>query len=224
MGQMEIREKISRGWGPQCQIREAMGLGDVMSGMWAECEAGGGMHFTAQRYVIVELINPDTGERIPWAEGASGEAVYTTLDREATPLLRFRSADHMIVTGMSCSCGRTSPKARCIGRTDDMLIYKGMNVFSTAIRDVILTRFSDVLEPHLRIWKDEPKQVRFEAPIPLEVEARAGVAPERFSGIAEAIIQEIRKQLQVRVAPTVVPAGTIPRSLYKTSLVAVKSQ
>jgi hypothetical protein len=106
-----------------------MGLGDVMSLLWAECEAEGGMHFCGQRSVAVELIDPASGAVLPWEEGVRGEAVYTTFAREATPVLRYRSADHLVVTAMSCPCGRTSPRIRCVGRTDDMLIYKAMNVF-----------------------------------------------------------------------------------------------
>ena len=120
------------------------------------------MHFNAQRSVAVELIDPATGARIPWRDGAEGEAVYTTFEREATPALRYRSADHVVVMSTSCACGRTSPKIRCIGRTDDMLIYKAMNVFPSAIRDIVLSKFSDVVEPYMRIWKDrvEPGEVR----------------------------------------------------------------
>jgi benzoylacetate-CoA ligase len=159
---------------------------------------------------------------VPWRDGATGEAVYTTLDREATPVLRFRSADHVVVTGTSCRCGRTSPKIRCVGRTDDMLIYKGMNVFPTALRDVIMRSFSDALEPYLRIWKDTSQQVRFDSPIPLEVEARATLGSELYPGLADRIEEAVRTNLQVRVAATVVPAGSIPRTAYKTPLVHVR--
>ena len=117
-------------------------------------EAEGGMHFCGQRSVAVELIDPASGAVLPWEEGVRGEAVYTTFAREATPVLRYRSADHLVVTAMSCPCGRTSPRIRCVGRTDDMLIYKAMNVFPSAIRDVVVRRFPDAVEPYLRIWKD----------------------------------------------------------------------
>ncbi len=107
------------------------------------------MHFNAQRSVAVELIDPAMGTRVAWQDGAEGEAVYTTFEREATPALRYRSADHMMVVATSCACGRTSPKVRCVGRTDDMLIYKAMNVFPSAIRDIVLSGFSDVVEPYI---------------------------------------------------------------------------
>ena len=90
MGQPEIRDKIIRGWGLQ-RACEVMGLGDVMALLWAECEAGGGMHFCGQRSVAVELIDPASGAVLPWVDGVRGEAVYTTFSREATPVLRHRS-------------------------------------------------------------------------------------------------------------------------------------
>jgi len=199
-----------------------MGIGDVMSALWGECEEGSGMHFNAQRSVAVELIDPATGARIPWRDGAEGEAVYTTFEREATPALRYRSADHVIVMSTSCACGRTSPKIRCIGRTDDMLIYKAMNVFPSAIRDIVLSKFSDVVEPYMRIWKDRVDQVRFDEPIPLEIELRPGIDSSLLSKIGQDIEVEVRNRLQVRIRTVLVEPGTIPRSAYKTALVHVR--
>jgi phenylacetate-coenzyme A ligase PaaK-like adenylate-forming protein len=221
LGQPEIRGKISAAWGTS-HIRECMGIGDVMSALWGECEEGSGMHFNAQRSVAVELIDPATGARIPWRDGAEGEAVYTTFEREATPALRYRSADHVVVMSTSCACGRTSPKIRCIGRTDDMLIYKAMNVFPSAIRDIVLSKFSDVVEPYMRIWKDRVDQVRFDEPIPLEIELRPGIDSSLLSKIGQDIEVEVRNRLQVRIRTVLVEPGTIPRSAYKTALVHVR--
>jgi phenylacetate-coenzyme A ligase PaaK-like adenylate-forming protein len=221
IGQPEIRDRIKLGWGID-HVREVMGLGDVMSLLWAECEAEGGMHFCGQRSVAVELIDPASGAVRPWEDGASGEAVYTTFAREATPVLRYRSADHLVVTGMSCACGRTSPRARCVGRTDDMLIYRAMNVFPSAIRDVVMRGFHDAVEPYLRIWKDRPDQVRYDAPIPVDVEATPGLAAGRYDVVARAIERELRDRLQIRAAVTVVAPETLPRTAYKTPLLHVR--
>jgi phenylacetate-CoA ligase/benzoylacetate-CoA ligase len=220
-GQPEIREKIRAGWGLD-HIREVMGLADVLSAVWGECDAESGMHFCAQRAVAVELIDPVSGAQIPWEEGASGEAVYTTFARQATPMLRYRSSDHLVVTGVECSCGRTSPRIRCIGRTDDMLIYKGMNVFPTAIRDVALTAAGDAVEPYLRVWKDRADQVRFDDPIPVDVEASETLGGGQYVAVAQRIEGELRSRLQVRAVVTIVAPGTLPRSAYKTPLVHVR--
>jgi phenylacetate-coenzyme A ligase PaaK-like adenylate-forming protein len=175
-----------------------------------------------QRHVAVELIDPVSGARVPWREGAEGEPGYTTFDREATPTLRYRSADHVIVLGTECRCGRTAPKIRCIGRIDDMLIYKGMNVYPSAIRDVVLSRFSDAVTPNMRIWKQHKDQVRFDTPIPLEIERRPELEASRFTSIRGAIEAEVRSRLRIRVDVTIVEPRTIPRTAYKTALVQVR--
>ena len=222
LDQPQVRNRIINGLGTS-HVRETMGLGDVISGMWGECESGAGMHFNAQKYVAVEIIDPDNGQVLPWKEGTTGEIVYTALAREATPLVRYRSRDHALVTGMhGCACGRTSPRIRCIGRTDDMLIYKGMNVFPTAIRDLIMQHLGDRLEPTMRIWKERPDQVSFDQPMEIEIEAQKHLPDEEYESVAHAVESLVRSRLQVRVTATVTPPGSLPRSVYKNSLLAVK--
>ena len=220
-GQPEIREKVRDGWGID-HIREMMGLADVLSAVWGECDDETGMHFCAQRAVAIELTDPGSGARVPWEDGVTGEVVYTTFARQATPVLRYRSSDHVVVTGTGCPCGRTSPKIRCIGRTDDMLIYKGMNVFPAAIRDVALSAAGNAVEPYLRVWKERPEQVRFDDPIPVEVEATEHLPADQYDVVAAHIETELRKRLQVRTAVCLVAPGTLPRSAYKTPLVHVR--
>lgn len=223
LNQPEIRERITNGLRIS-HLREVMGLGDVISAMWGECEAHDGMHFNAQKYVAIELIDPATGKVLPWEQGAAGEIVYTAFTREATPLVRYRSRDHALVCGVDrCSCGRTSPRIRCVGRTDDMLIYKGMNVFPSSIRDLIANRFAGTVEPMLRVWKEDKDQVRFDNAIPVDIEVVPGFDPARAPGLVQAIENEVRAQLQVRVAITVLESGSLPRSAYKNSLLAVRA-
>ena len=222
LNQSEIRDRIMRGLSIS-HVRDAMGLGDVISALWSECEQGRGMHFNAQRYVAVELIDPQSGEAVPWSDGNTGELVYTGFARQATPVLRYRSRDHAQVIAVNCPCGRTSPRITCIGRTDDMLIYKGMNVFPAAIRDLIVARFAGRIEPLVRIWKDYPTQVRFDDPIAVDVEVSEGVQTEEFSELAGKVEHELRAQLQVRVALSIFPKGSLPKGVYKTPLLAVRS-
>lgn len=221
LNQATIRERITEGLNID-HLREVMGLGDVIPAMWAECDAHDGMHFNAQKHVAIELIDPVTGQTIPWVEGAKGEIVYTAFTREATPMVRYRSRDHALVVGVDCACGRTSPRIRCIGRTDDMLIYKGMNVFPTAIRDLVAERFPGDVDPMLRIWKESTDQVRFDSSIDIDIEATATLPPERYQGLRQAIEAEIRNHMQVRVNVTVLPPGSLPKSVYKNSLLAVR--
>jgi phenylacetate-coenzyme A ligase PaaK-like adenylate-forming protein len=221
MAQPELRRRIARGLALG-HVRETMGLGDVIPSMWGECEAQDGMHFNAQRYVMLELVDPDSGQTVDWREGAVGEIVYTAFARDATPVVRYRSRDHVEVVAMRCACGRTSPRIHCIGRTDDMLIYKGMNVFPTAIRDLVVDRFAGKIEPLLRLWKARRDQVRFDDPIAVDVEASAALDDAARMVLARAIEDAVRAQLQVRIAVTVLDRGGLPRSVYKNALVAVR--
>jgi phenylacetate-CoA ligase len=130
-----IRNRIEELWGAKCT--EMLGGTDLGVAYWAECDDQSGMHMVNMDYIITELLDPDTGDIIPFETDAQGEMVYTAIGRQASPLLRFRSGDFIEVLGTSCTCGRTGPKIRCIGRTDDMLIVRGANVFPSAIHSVI---------------------------------------------------------------------------------------
>ncbi|GAB7020720.1 AMP-binding protein [Halostagnicola bangensis] len=215
----EIRSEFYDIWDANL-VREAMGLGDVIGCMWAECEEESGMHFHGQGHAHVELIDPETGETKPFESGNEGELVYTHLRREATPLVRFRSGDYARVTGTDCDCGRTSPKIQCIGRTDDMLIYKGMNVFPSAVRDVI----SEVegVAPRVRIIVPDENKVHFEDPISIEIASEPNTTrPE--SDLINDVVDTVRGQLKVRVDPTVVDVDDLPTDEYKTNLIEVRN-
>ena len=90
-----MRAKLEALWG--AAVTEAMGIGDIAASLWGECEAKAGMHFSGRGFVHFELIDPATGTPVPLADGAEGELVYTHLDQQAAPLLRFRSRDHVVL-------------------------------------------------------------------------------------------------------------------------------
>ena len=105
-------------------------------GVAFECEAQTGMHINEDHF-IAEIIDPDTGEVLP--EGSKGELVFTAIDKEAFPLLRYRTRDICILTREKCPCGRTHVKmCKPMGRSDDMLIIRGVNVFPSQIETVLL--------------------------------------------------------------------------------------
>src|SRR4029453_11298671 len=134
-GEPAFRAKLEVGWG--AKVTEAMGIGDIGPSLWGECEEQDGMHLGARGLVHAELIDADTGAALAMDDGATGELVLTHLRHRAAPLLRFRTRDHVEVRPGSCACGRTGPRVRCIGRTDDMLIVRGVNVFPSAVREVV---------------------------------------------------------------------------------------
>ena len=132
-GEPAMRAKLEAAWG--AMVTEIMGIGDIAASLWGECAEQHGMHFSGGGFVHFELIDPDTGAALPIEDGAEGELVYTHLCQEGVPLLRFRSRDHVRIWTGPCACGRTAPRVRCIGRTDDMLIVRGVNVFPSALRE-----------------------------------------------------------------------------------------
>ena len=118
-------------------------------GVAFECCEQTGMHINEDHF-IAEIIDPDTGEVLP--EGEKGELVFTALDKEAFPLLRYRTRDICVLSRKKCSCGRTLIKmAKPMGRTDDMLIIRGVNVFPSQIETVLL---KEGYEPNYQIVVD----------------------------------------------------------------------
>jgi phenylacetate-CoA ligase len=209
-----IRGRIEEAFG--CKVRESMGIGDISLSTWAEDDDGNGMHFMARGFVHVELIDPASGDPIPWEDGAQGELVYTALLRDAMPLLRFRSRDHVVVNMQPNPTGRTGPRIRCIGRTDDMLIVRGVNLFPSAIRS-ILNEFTPDVSGMLQV---RPKEAGVLQTPPLPVLVELG---EEFAGSADDLKQKLQSEIRSRLLVTtdlqLVPYGTIPRETYKSKLI-----
>lgn len=212
-GEAAMRQRLEDGWG--ASVTEAMGIGDISVSLWGECEHKDGMHFSGHGFVHVELIDPETGEALPMTDGARGELVYTHLGREAVPLLRFRSCDHVELRFGRCACGRTGPRVRCVGRTDDMIIVRGVNVFPTAVREVV-SQFAPEVSGAIQIRLSKAG-VSQPPPLPVRVELSQGKpASDAF---AERIRERIRETLSVTTRVELVPWGSLPRSDYKSKLV-----
>ena len=213
-GDPMIRERIETAFG--CVVRESMGIGDISLSAWAEDDDGKGMNLAARGFVHVELIDPVTGKRVPWEHEAQGELVYTALARESMPLLRFRSRDHVVVNMQSNPTGRTGPRIRCIGRTDDMLIVRGVNLYPTAIRGILRDFTPDVGE----IFRIRPRVPGVSQPIPLPIVVELG--PDVVSeppGLRERLTAQIKTRLLIAADVQLVPHGTLPRDTYKAKLV-----
>ena len=131
----KMREDIEKGLG--IKAYDIYGLTEISGpGVAYECEAQNGMHINEDHF-IAEIINPETGEVLP--EGSKGELVFTCITKEAFPLLRYRTRDICVLSSEKCPCGRTHIKmSKPMGRSDDMLIVKGVNVFPSQIEAVLL--------------------------------------------------------------------------------------
>jgi phenylacetate-CoA ligase len=212
-GEAATRALIEASWG--ARVTEGMGNADMAPAVFAECPAQAGMHHTAGEHVLVELIDPESGQQLGWEPGVVGEVVYTATDRECCPLLRFRTRDRVEVIGVGCVCGRPGPRIRCVGRTDDMLIVLGVNVFPAAIRDVVSS-----LHPRttgaVQVLLARPGP-RVEPPLRLVVEHGPGEID--LAVLRASIKRRIRDRLTVSVDVELVPPETLPRSEMKSRLV-----
>jgi phenylacetate-CoA ligase len=209
-----VRQQVEETYG--CAFLEMMGNGDMCGEMWSECRYKRGMHFIAQGIVHPEIIDPETGEVLEAKEGTRGELVYTSLDRECIPLVRFRTRDHIEVTQTECECGRTGFGIRVLGRTDDMLNVQGVNVYPSAVRDSVASlapRTTGAIE--IQLHQAPPEG--WKPPIHIKVEYGQGVSDiEALKKELEALIRE---KLIFRANLEMVPADSLPKYEYKAKLV-----
>jgi phenylacetate-CoA ligase len=212
-GEPAFRARLEEGWG--ARVTEAMGIGDIGVSLWGECEEQDGMHLGARGFVHAELIEPESGVALELEDSATGELVLTHLQHRAAPLLRFRTHDHVEVRTTPCRCGRTGPRIRCIGRTDDMLIVRGVNVFPSAVREVV-SAFAPEVSGHILVRPQAPG-VKQEPPLPVAVELARGATAD--ASLAEAIRERLRNVLVVQTRVELVPWGRLRRSEYKSRLV-----
>jgi phenylacetate-CoA ligase len=212
-GEEAFRARLEEGWG--ATVTEAMGIGDIGPSLWGECEEQDGMHLGARGFVHAELIDPASCKALPLEDGAAGELVLTHLQHRAAPLLRFRTRDHVSVRTSRCPCGRTGPRIRCSGRTDDMLIVRGVNVFPSAVREVV-SAFAPAVSGNILV-RPGSAGVKQEPPLPVVVELARD--PGEYPALADSIRERLRSALLVQTAIELVPWGSLQRSEYKSKLV-----
>lgn len=163
------------------------GLTEIIGpGVAQECEQQNGMHLFEDVF-LPEIINPDTGEPLPYGE--EGELVITTLTKEAMPVIRYRTRDRTRLMAEPCACGRTLVRMdRIVGRTDDMLIVRGVNVFPQLIERTLL-EIEDV-EPHYQIVIDRPKNLLD------TLEIRVEASPRLFNPVDTAQLDALQARVQ----------------------------
>ncbi|MCQ2411705.1 MAG: phenylacetate--CoA ligase [Sphaerochaetaceae bacterium] len=209
----EMRRDIEKSLG--IKAYDIYGLTEVLGpGVSYECAEQKGMHVNEDHF-IVETIDPETGKRLP--EGSKGELVFTAITKRAFPLMRFRTKDIGVLTREKCACGRTFVRmTKPMGRTDDMLIIRGVNVFPSQIEGVLLQ--NGYQANYQIIVGRENNTDTFE----IKVE----MVPEKFSDVVSEIEKEEKKLqnallniLQVKAKVTLVAPKTIARSEGKAKRV-----
>lgn len=210
-----VRRQIEELFG--CRLMEVSGNGDYCAMAFAECEHRLGMHFVAQGIIHPEIIDPASGAVLPVEPGVRGELVCTSLERECIPLVRFRTRDHVEVTHTECACGRTGFGLRIIGRTDDLLIVRGVNVYPAAVRDVVAS-FAPRTNGVIEIQLHQAPPVGWEPPVHIKVE-HGGLAAGDLAELKHALEATLREKLIFRADIELVAPHTLPRYEYKAKLV-----
>ncbi len=210
----EMRRRIEEAYG--IEAYDNYGLSELCGpGVAVECEAREGLHVWSDHF-IVEVIDPESGEVL--GPGEKGELVFTTLTKEAMPLLRYRSRDISMLIDEPCECGRTHPRiARLMGRSDDMLIIRGVNVFPSQVEHVLMS-FPEVAE-HYQIVVDRQRSMDV---LQVNVEVTEKIfrgEPEELLKLKNRLEAKLKGVLGVKAKVKFVEPGTIPRSCGKAQRV-----
>lgn len=215
-GMPEVRKALADGFG--ARVFDHTGGGHAFHGISPDepPDVASGMQFVSEDHCLLELIDPETRLPIDQTDGAIGEMVFTFLDWEGTPFMRYALGDLIQVWDAPKDCPTPGRLFRILGRTDDMLIVKGVNVYPAAIQDV-LAGFRPHVTGHFRILLDgDGQQVR--PPLTLKVEHGENGDADGDAALADAIANACRARL--RVSPNIVwaPPGSLPREAGKTRL------
>ncbi len=199
------------------------GLTEIIGpGVSIECEHRAGLHIFEDHF-YPEIIDPSSGE--PLGFGVEGELVFTTLTREAMPVIRYRTRDRTVLHAEECACGRTIVRMeKVLGRTDDMLIIRGVNVFPSQIERVLLD-FSE-LEPHYQIHVDRGRHELDTVEIWVEAidELFMPVEPHRIEELERKVEVRLREALIISCTVKLMKPQSIERSLGKAQRVVDKRQ
>lgn len=203
-----MREEMHRLWGEDMLITQNYGMSELIGpGVSGECEMLQGMHINEDHF-IPEIIDPDTGEVLPLGE--KGELVITCITKEALPLIRYRTKDITRLLADPCKCGRTTIRMENLsGRSDDMLIIRGVNVFPTQIEEVLL----EVAEigPHYEIIVDRKNYLDT---VEIKVELGDETLLESYGALSELEIR-IKNNLRIVLGIDAVVKLVTPRSLKR---------
>lgn len=212
-----LRQRIRATWGMEPRNAN-YGVSDVFSNFAAQCEHDTRLHYMASDVLWPELIHPETTEPLSFSTGVEGELVLTHLARDCQPLVRFRTGDIIAVDEIEpCRCGRTGFRFRVVGRSDDMVVVRGLNLFPTMVASV-LGEMPELSGDYRIVLADGPPYDR----LPLHVERAKGV-PE-LPGLPARVASSVKAKLGASAEVTVHPPGHFPTTEGKTRRVIRSKQ
>lgn len=213
----EFRQRLETVWGFSAR-NSNYGVTDVFCNFAGQSEVDNDLHFMALDVLHPELIDPASGAVLAWQEGQQGELVLTHLSRQCQPLVRFRTGDIILITGTGkARCGRTAPRFCVVGRSDDMVVVRGINAFPTQVA-AVLNQFA-ALSGEYRIVLDGAGPYDL---LPVEAELASGTMAD--GGLAGAIEQRIKRDIGVSARITLLDFNSLPRTEGKTRRVIRKDR
>ncbi len=213
-----IRARLEEGFG--ARVFDHTGGGHAFHGI--TCPENAGMHFVSPDHCVLELVEPGSHRPIPLEDGAEGELVVTFLEWEGGPFLRASFGDVVRLATAPCACGLPGIRFSIVGRADDMLIVKGVNLFPNAVRN-LLEGFVPRVTGHFRIVLRRPGP-KVDPPLRIRVERAEGVEGEALRVLEAEIVEAMRSSLRVRPAIEWVPPGSLPRPRHKARWVEVEPE
>ncbi|WP_327085957.1 AMP-binding protein [Nonomuraea sp. NBC_01738] len=199
-----IRQALSEGFGG-AKIYDTIGHTHASFFTSVSCDAHDGMHFLADDYVHLEIVDPETLRPLPWEDGVTGEVVVTALEKEAAPAIRWREKDIVTVRTEPCACGQPGFRFTVGGRADDMLLVRGVNVFPHAIKDVVQS-FAPQVTGEIRVVLKRRPPVA-DPPLPIRVELAEHVTDP--GTLRQEIEAALHDRLRFTAAVEFAPAGTL---------------
>jgi phenylacetate-CoA ligase len=204
-----FRRRLETTWGMQARNAN-YGVSDVFCNFAGQTEVDNDLHFMALDVLHPELIAPESSAVLPWREGERGELVLTHLGRECQPLVRFRTGDIVVLTGTDrARCGRTAPRFRVVGRSDDMVVVRGINVFPAQAAAVVNREVGLSGEYRIVLEGSGPYDTLL-----VEAELAERGAPEE--GLAAGLAAVFKRELEVTARIALLPFGALPRTEGKT--------
>lgn len=214
-----FQKKMEQAFGTR-HVYDWASTSDAHPNVFAHCEHRNGKHQLTPDFALVQLIDPQSGKLLEMRDGAEGEYIFTHLDRQACGLVRYRTGDILRVQTSPCACGRTGFRMDIIGRADDMLLIRGVNLFPSAVQNVV-SRFAPKVAGRMQIVLPAPGP-KVEPPLRVRVEHAEGLAGAELADLKKAMDIAIRADLTVTADVQLVAPGTLGRTETKTRFIVIE--
>lgn len=212
-GNPEVRRRLENAYGAK--------IFDMIGGAWGffacSCLRHQGMHFVSPDYILLELIDSSTKKPIPFRDGAVGELAHTSLEWEGGPALRYDLGDIVQVFTAPCECGMPGLRIKVLGRADDMIIVKGINVYPAAVKNLV-AGFAPRTTGSICIILDEPGP-KVNPPVRVRVEYGAALGESGLESLRHDLERRISDVLRFRPLIELVPPESLGRTFHKSKLV-----